>query len=69
MTLNERLGETHQRAARLYLQRQDLEQQRQALQAKAVQVEQALLKTDGEVELLQALIAEQQQQKGGPDGV
>lgn len=66
MTLSERLAETHQRAARLYLQRQQLEAQRQQIAALAAQCEQALLKTDGEVELLESLMAAE---KGGSDGV
>jgi hypothetical protein len=66
VTLQERLTETHARAARLYLQRQQIEQQRQQLNVSAAQAEQAMLKTDGEIELLDRLIAEQ---KGGTDGV
>lgn len=66
MTLSARLTETHARAARLYLQRQDLELQRQHLTATIAQCEQAMLKTDGEVDVLTALLAAE---KGGGDGV
>lgn len=58
MTLVERLADAHTRAMRAYLQRQQLEAQRQQLQIAIVQCEQALLTTDGEIALLEALIAE-----------
>lgn len=75
--LQARLAETHARAARLYLQRQQMEQRRQEIAAAIVQCEQAMLRTDGEVTLLEQLIADEQAarekaltgEKGGGDGV
>lgn len=64
MTLQERLTETHARATRLYLQRQQVEAQRQAIAQQAQALDLALVRTDGEVELLERLIAE-----GKADGV
>ena len=58
-SLQAKLTETHAKAARLYLRRQELEQQRQAVAQQALLCEQAMLKTDGEVELLERLIAEE----------
>ncbi len=55
MTLAERITETQARAARLYLQRQSLEASRQAVGAQIAAVEQSMLKTDGELELLDVL--------------
>lgn len=56
-SLQARLTETHAKAARLYLRRQEIEQQRQQIAHQATLCDQALVKTDGEIELLNALIA------------
>ena len=66
MTLHERLTETHARAMRFYLQRQQVEVQRQQLQAQAQALDLALVKTDGEIAVLESLIAAD---KAVPDGV
>lgn len=57
MTLQERLAAEHVTATRLYLRRQEVEAQRQALAQQAQQIDLALVRSDGVVELLQALIA------------
>ncbi len=58
MTLVDRLADAHRRALQAYLQRQQLEHQRQQIAAAILQCEHTLLMTDGEVTLLEALIAE-----------
>ena len=57
MTLQERVTETQARASRLYLRRQEIETQRQALSQQGQAVDLALVRTDGELELLAQLIA------------
>ena len=66
MTLQERLTEAHAKAAKLYLQRQSIELQRATFAQQATLVDRALLKSDGEIEALEALIASE---KGVPDGL
>ena len=66
MTLAERLTATHAKAARLYLRRQDIEVQRQQLTQQAQALDVALVKTDGEVAMLEALI---EAEKAVVDGV
>ncbi len=58
MTLADRLADAHRRALQAYLQRQSLEAQRQQIATAILQCEHVLLMTDGEVALLEALIAE-----------
>lgn len=58
MTLGERLADAHTRAMRAYLERQQLEGQRQHLALAIQQCEHRLLQTDGEIAVLEALIAE-----------
>lgn len=65
MTLQERVTETQAHAARLYLRRQEIETQRQHLTQQAHAVDIALVKLDGELELLERLIAAEK----GSDGV
>jgi hypothetical protein len=55
MTLAERLADAHQRSVALYLQRQQLEQQRQTVLQQIALCEQALLKSDGEIDVLTAI--------------
>ncbi len=64
-TIPERIAETQAKAMRLYLQRQQVEQQRQSLQSQAAAIEQAMLRTDGELELLEKLNTAEKV----PDGV
>lgn len=59
MTLQERLVDAHQRAARLYLRRQEVESQRHQLTQQAQALDVALVKTDGEIETLQSLLVEE----------
>lgn len=56
MTLQERLDDALQRSVKLYLQRQNIEAQRNQLTMAAQQCEMALVKTDGEIETLTAQI-------------
>jgi UDP-N-acetylmuramate-alanine ligase len=51
------IAEVHQRATKLYLQRQSLEQQRQVIQQQASMNDLALVMTDGELEALERLRA------------
>lgn len=60
MTLAERLADAHQRSVALYLRRQTLESQRQQIQLAAQQCEMELLKSDGEIAVLTALVTEQE---------
>ncbi len=55
MTVAERLADAERRSVTLYLQRQQLEMQRQSIQQQIVLCEQALLKSDGEIEILTVL--------------
>lgn len=57
MTLVERLADAHQRSVTLYLQRQLIEQKRQQIMMEAMQCDQQLVKLDGEIEVLTALVA------------
>lgn len=59
MTLDERKRQEHARAARLYLQRQQLEQQRQIVQQQCAHVDLELAKSDGRLEMLDELSKEQ----------
>ncbi len=58
MTLEDRLTAAHARSTTLYLDRQRIEAARQQLTLRAQETDWALIKLDGEIELLQALIAE-----------
>jgi hypothetical protein len=58
MTLPERLADAQTRAMRLYLQRQQIEAQRQHFAQQSVLCDQAMLKSDGEIALIETLIAE-----------
>jgi hypothetical protein len=58
MMLSERLADAHQRSVKLYLQRQQIQEQLIATQRAAAQCDQLLVKADGEIEILEALIAE-----------
>ncbi len=58
MTLADRLTDAHTRAMRAYLDRQRLEGQRQQLALAIQQCEQVMLQTDGEIALVESLIAE-----------
>lgn len=58
MTLAERLADANKRSVSLYLQRTQIEQQRQQLTIKAALCDQGLLKLDGEIEVLEAVISE-----------
>lgn len=58
MTLADRLADAQQRSVALYLQRCALEQQRQQLAVQAVACDQALVRLDGEIELLMRLQTE-----------
>ena len=64
MTLTERLNDAHERARKLYLRRQDVQGQIAAAQQHAQAIDVALVKTDGEIAVLEQLIAEQAAQNG-----
>ncbi len=53
--LDRAIAEVHTRATALYLQRQQIEAQRQATQQQAMQCDLALVRTDGELTALEAL--------------
>ena len=59
MTLEERLTAAHARSTSLYLERQRIEAARQQLTLRAQETDFALVKLDGEIEVLDALIAAQ----------
>ena len=63
MTLRDRHTAAHAAAIKLYLYRQTLEQQYQQIQQQRQACDLALVKSDGAIELLEALIA-----ADGPDG-
>lgn len=56
MTLSERLAAAERKSVQLYLQRQALEGQRQQIAQQIVLCEQALLKSDGEIDALTAVM-------------
>lgn len=58
MTLIERLADAKARSVALYLQRAALEQQRQQIASQAAIADQGMLRIDGEIVLLEALIEE-----------
>lgn len=58
MTLDERLADAKSRSVALYLQRATVGQQQQHLAAQASILDQGMLRLDGEIGLLDALIAE-----------
>lgn len=58
MTLQDRLADAKARSVKLYLERATLEQQRQRLAFDSGLAEQTLLRIDGEIALLETLIAE-----------
>lgn len=66
MTIQERLADAHRRSVRLYLHRQQLQLRAQQTQHEIVQCEQALLKSDGEIEALQAVTDAELEASGGP---
>jgi hypothetical protein len=49
------IADVHQRATALYLQRQQIEGQRQMIQQQAAQCDLALVGTDGELKALESL--------------
>jgi hypothetical protein len=59
VTLSERLVAAHATAMRLYLRRQEIEAQRARVMQDAMQCDQSLLRSDGEIALLESLIAEE----------
>jgi hypothetical protein len=65
MTLAERLNDAHERARKLYLRRQDVQAQLAQVHQHAQALDLALVKSDGEIAVLEQLIAEQ----GAPNGV
>ena len=58
MTLVERLADAQQRSVTLYLQRQQIQEQLVSAQRAAAQCDRALVYADGEIDTLEALIAE-----------
>lgn len=58
MTLTERLADAKARSVTLYLQRATLGQQQQQIATQVSILEQGMLRIDGEIDLLEALIAE-----------
>jgi hypothetical protein len=56
MTLTERLAAAQSASVKLYLQRQQLEQQFQQIQLMRIECDQALLKSDGEIDVLTQLV-------------
>jgi len=66
VTLAERLADANQRSVKLYLQRTQIEEQKQMLQAQGQQlvgqgmaIDRDLLKLDGEIDLLTKMLAEE----------
>ena len=57
MTLADRLADAHQRSVALYLERQQVEAQRQQCQLRAQQIDLALVALDGEIAILTTLQA------------
>lgn len=57
MTLTERLAACHQSSVALYLRRQEVETQRQQLQRQATLIDQNLVELDGQISLLNELVA------------
>lgn len=55
-SLQDRLDHAHQRSVALYLQRQQVEAQRQACAQQAQAIDLELVKLDGEIRVLEALI-------------
>lgn len=60
MTLQDRLDSANRQSVSLYLQRTQLEQQRQQVVMQAAMTDQHLLRLDGEIAILETLIAEAQ---------
>ncbi len=60
MTMAERLADANQRSVALYLQRTRIEQQRQQLNMQAALCDQGLVKLDGEIELLEKMLSDEQ---------
>ena len=58
MSAQSRLTLAHQRSVALYLQRQQIEAKRQQLTQQAQAIEVELVQLDGEIRVLEALIAE-----------
>lgn len=58
MTIQDRLTDANARSAHLYLQRQQLEYQLQQIQIERTKIDMALMKLDGEIELLNQLLQE-----------
>lgn len=59
MTLQERLDKANQNSVALYLRRQEIEGQRQQLNLQAQQCEAELIRLDGDLRTLTALVAEE----------
>lgn len=57
-TLDERIADAQQRSVQLYLQRQEIEAQRQMVTQAATRCDQALIRLDGELAALTAIKAE-----------
>ncbi len=60
MTLQERIAASQQRSVQLYLQRQNLEQQRQQIALQIQMTDLNLMKEDGTFEALSAVVADEQ---------
>lgn len=58
MTLQERMQSEHAKAARLYLRRQELEQQRQMVNQQCASCDLDLAKSDGRIAMLEELSKE-----------
>jgi len=65
MTLQERLADAQATATRLYLRRQEVEAARQRIAQEAQQIDLALVKSDGAIDVLQQLIAAEQAEPRG----
>jgi len=66
VTITERLADANQRSVKLYLQRTQIEEQKQMLQAQGQQlvgqgmaIDRDLLKLDGEIDLLTSMLADE----------
>lgn len=64
MTLQERLNTLHAKAARLYLQRQQIQANVNHWQRQAAEADQDLLRSDGEIALVESMIAEASPKEG-----
>jgi hypothetical protein len=60
MTIQELINEANARSIKLYLTRQQLASNAQQINLQSQQVDMELLKIDGEIEVLQKLLADEQ---------